>query len=182
LLKFKKSAAIAAVLAAGLSSLVATPAFAEDATTGSETITVGGREFGPEDGLVTTTESFEITPGTGETVGSVFPTDRVPGTIQPLADWGSSYARSSEYVQYFYKGTAKAAANVYSGKRIVQVCIQYTRSGKGVADKRCSNASSNGSSWSAGAEAVSYPTDAAYVSGPRTIFNISTSRIDPGIR
>ncbi|MBM7473783.1 hypothetical protein [Curtobacterium herbarum] len=182
MLKFKKTAAIAAVLTAGMTSFVATPAFADGDAASQDSITINGREFGPEDGLVTTTESFEITPGTGDTVGSTYPTDRAPGVIQPLADWGSSYARSSEYVQYFYKGTAKAAANVFSGKRIVQVCIQYTRSGKGVADKRCSNAKSNGSSWSAGAEAVSYAADAAYVTGPRTVFNISTSRIDPGIR
>lgn len=178
----KKSMAIAAVVAAGM-TFVATPAFASaSSTSNGETVVVGGRTFGPEDGVETTTESYTITPGSGETVGSQYPTDPVPGKFQTKATWGASYATSDEYVQYFYRGKAKAAANVYSGKRIIKVCIQYTRNGKGVADKRCSSATSNGSSWTAGPETTSNATDATYVSGPRTIFNISTTRVDPGIR
>jgi hypothetical protein len=151
----------------------------ESTTTG--TVKVGDREFGPSDGVTTTTESFEITPGTGSTVGVNWASTPKKGQVGTLATWGQSYATSTEYVQFFYRGAAKAAANVYYNERIVQVCIQYTRNGVGVADRRCSIASSNGSSWYAGPEVLSYAADDVGTYAPRTVFNISTTRINPNV-
>ena len=183
LMKFHKGMAVLALVAAGI-TFAAAPAFADDdsGTAGtSGTVEVGGREFGPADGVSVTTESFEITPGTGETLGAEWGGNSTPGTITPQVYWGTSYAYSTEYAYLFYHGVAKAAANVYSGQRIIQVCIQYTRNGAPIADKRCSSAVSNGIAWSAGPEVGSWATDSPYDGGPKTIFNIQTTRIDPRI-
>jgi hypothetical protein len=144
-----------------------------------ETVTIEGREFGPVDGLEVVVEQFEIESGNGP-VGEVFGTTPAPGTITPFATWGTSYATSTETLQLKYTGRAKAAANVYSGKRIIQVCFWYTRDSKVVAGKICSNASSDGG-WRAGVEVSKSVWDSLVPNAPKTIFNISTARIDPTI-
>lgn len=176
------AAAFAAVLLTGIGA----PAFADggssDDPDGSDTVTVDDRTFGPEDGVEVTEEWIELPePGSGETIGVEWPPTPPSGTVTPQVSWGSSYAYSTETAYVWYEGHAKAAGNVYSGQRIIQVCIQFQRSGVGVADKRCSSASSNGSAWSAGPDVVSYATDSLGLEDPPTIMYIWTTRINPQI-
>ncbi|MDY0827773.1 hypothetical protein SK224_01400 [Microbacterium sp. BG28] len=178
------TALFAAILVAG----VAGPAVADDNPDADHgqgdpgTVVIDGRTFGPEDGVQVTEEWLPLPePGSGETVGVEWGTTPPSGTITPMVYWGTSYAYSVETAFVWYSGYAKAAANVYQGERIIQVCIQFQRGGKGIADQRCSTASSNGSSWSAGAEAVSYATDSLGLNDPQTVMYIKTTRINPGI-
>lgn len=104
-----------------------------------------------------------------------------PGGVAPMATWGSSYALSTEDWQWWYHGRAKAAANVYSGKRIIQVCIWYTRGADRVSPKVCSNAVNDSGGWSAGPERRTECIDTIDPNAPQTMFNITTSRINPNI-
>ena len=145
----------------------------------SGTVVIDGREYGPRDGLRVDTWQFEIEPGAGP-VGKVFEgTSNRPGLVTPMATWGSSYAISTETLQLYYSGKAKAAANVYNGKRIIQVCIWYTRGGAMKSAKVCSNATSSGTYWSSGSEVRTGAWDSLNPWAPPTIFNISTVRINP---
>lgn len=145
---------------------------------GPDSVVIDGREFGPEDGLVVEVEQFEVTPGGGP-VGEIFVDNA--GGIAPMATWGSSYAISTETAQLRYTGKAKAAANIYSGKRIIEVCFWYSRGTQNVSSPRCSNAKVSGSTWYAGPEVSGSVWDSLDPNAPRTIFNISTYRIDPQI-
>lgn len=177
------------VLIAGAAAAVALTAGAGGATakitypdgTDSETAVINGREFGPKDGLTVDVQQFEVTPG-GDPVGAYFPTTPPAGMITPMATWGASYATSTETVQLYYTGRAKAAGNVFNQERIVQVCFWYTRGGNAISSKYCSNASSTGSAWLAGPE-VSHGVWDSLIPGDsnRTIFNISVSRINPNV-
>ncbi len=180
--------ALAAALAAVIVVGGALPAMAENGSTdgsGSEhpaTVSVGKRTFDSADGVEVTRQAVEIDKSkTGTTVGVQFTSTPAPGAITPFAVWGSSYATSTEYAYLLYRGAAKAGANVYSGKRIIQVCIQYTRGGVGIADKRCSTARSTGSTWVAGGETLSYATDSLGLNDPHTILNIWTTRVNPNV-
>jgi hypothetical protein len=127
------------------------------------------------------TLQFELEPGSG-TVGVVFDdTSNDVGSVIPMATWGSSYAISTEWwSQLGYDGKAKAAANVYGGLRIIQVCIWYTREGAGVVGpKICSDAGSSGSYWLSGPEVRESVWDSLNPFDPPTVFHISTARIDP---
>jgi len=148
---------------------------------------IGGRHYGPKDGLVVETEQFEITPGGGP-VGRVFSSSSgtitpmaASGVITPMITWGSSYAISSEFAQLRYTGIAKAAANVFNGLRIIEVCFWYSRGGTNVSSPRCSEAVSNGSAWRSGPEVSGSVWDSLNPGAPKTIFNISTYRIPPQI-
>src|SRR5690606_3816445 len=46
-----------------------------------------------------------------------------------LVYWGSSCAYAEEILYLMYRGYGYAAANVYSGKRIISVCFWWTRAG-----------------------------------------------------
>lgn len=142
------------------------------------TVSLGGRTFGPEDGVVVETQQVELRPG-GEPVVVEWPSGS--GLITPQATWGSSYATSTETAQLYYTGRAKAAANVYSGKRIVSVCFWYSRGGTRLIPNQCSNARTSGSRWVAGPEVSKGVWDTLDPDAPRTIFNISTMRIGPGV-
>lgn len=102
--------------------------------------------------------------------------------MTPMATWGSSYAISTEIASLYYQGRAKAAGNIYDGKRIISVCFWYSRGTENKSSTYCSNASSSGSTWRAGPE-VSHGVWDTLKPGEqnRTIFNIKTSRIDPRI-
>lgn len=147
-----------------------------------KTVVIDGREYGPKDGLEIDTMQFEVEPGSGP-VGAVFDsTSNGPaGLITPLATWGSSYAISTEKWQLYYEGKAKAAANVFGGKRIIEVCIWYTRGGVQKGDRVCSNAVSSGGGWWPGSEARTSVWDSLHPWAPPTIFNMSTVRINPNI-
>lgn len=183
----------AAVCVAALFTIaVASPAFADSPSgLGSSsaskgdgtTVVIGGREYGPKDGLRIDTLQFELEPGSG-TVGVVFDdTSNGVGSVSPMATWGSSYAISSEWwSQLGYDGKAKAAANVYSGLRIIQVCIWYTRAGEGiVGPKICSYAGGTCSYWAPGPEVRESVWDSLDPFAPPTVFNIQTARILPQI-
>lgn len=167
--------AVTLMLSTGVGAATA-DASSKDATV-SDTAVVSGREFGPEDGLVVEVEQVEVVPGSGP-VGEVFVDN---AGIAPLATWGSSYAISTETVQLRYTGRAKAAANVYSGKRIIRVCFWYSRGTQNVSSPRCSDASVSGSTWWAGPEVSGSVWDSLDPNAPPTIFNYSTTRIDPQI-
>ena len=97
-----------------------------------------------------------------------------------MATWGSSYATSTEYVQFFYKGLAKAAGNVYYNQRIIKVCISYSNPGNS-SPTVCSSASSNGGSWTAGSERSVTFADNLSLNWPQTTFNVTTTRINPNV-
>lgn len=123
------------------------------------------------DGSVEDTYQIELVPGQGAV------TLNWPDKLRQA--WGSSYATSSEYLQLFYRGVAKAAGNVYSNLRIVEVCIWYTREEIKISSKVCSTAYLSGGIWRSGAEVSTTTWDALTWDGPKTIFNISTVRIPP---
>jgi hypothetical protein len=165
----------------------AAPVFA-DSPSGSDsekgrndpkTVVIDGREFGPKDGLKVDTQQIELVPGSGD-VSVVFE-DTTNGSVTPQLTWGASYAISKETFQVRYDGKAKAAGNVFNGKRIIQVCIWYTRDGVQKGDKVCSNADTVGANWVAGPERTTWCWDDPAPWAPHTIFNISTVRIDPRI-
>lgn len=165
----------------------ATPAFANSpsgyGSVGTQdhpkTVVIDGTEYGPWDGLVVDARQFEIEPGAGP-VGVVFD-DRGSGrdSITLQAVWGSSYAISTETLQFFYDGKAKAAANVFDGKRIIQVCIWYTRGLEVVSAKVCSTANFLAGAWNPGPEVRVSTTDSLDPNAPVTTFRISTIRINP---
>lgn len=141
-------------------------------------IVIDGVEYGPEDGLEIVNQEFVVEPG-GEPVGINLGSTG-GGNISPLAVWGSSYATSTETMQLYYTDRAKAAGNVYSGKRIIQVCFQYTRGGAAVSGNYCSNAvARSGYDWIPGPEVSHGVWDSLNPNAPKTIFNISTVRINP---
>lgn len=148
---------------------------------GPNTVVINGQEYGPRDGLRTDTIRIEIEPGS-DPVSTVWGAEPGrPGGILPQVAWGYSYAYSFEAWSLYYTGHALAAGNVYQNKRIIQVCIWYTRGTSVVGSKVCSNATSNGSSWSSGSDVTTSAWDTLDPFAPPTIFNISTSRINPNI-
>lgn len=131
-------------------------------------------------GTEISTESFKVEPG-GGTVGRTYETDSPTGIFSPAAAWGASYAKSSETAYLFYKGKAKAAGNVYNGKRITKVCIWFNQGGFKRSKTVCSSATSSGSRWSPGKEVSVSMVDNLSVNWPQTTFNIRTTRISPTI-
>ena len=174
-----KAHAIYAAVGATLltASLGATAAQAAEPTPpiGFQTAVIAGHLYGPKDGLRIVTESHEVTPGGGQ-VGTTWVTP--PKGMSTQAVWGTSFAYSKEILQLEYMAYAKAAANVFSGLRIVQVCFWYTRGGVRLIPNTCSSASFNGG-WNQGAEVNRGVSDTLDPNAPQTIFNISTYRIDP---
>jgi len=144
------------------------------------TVIIDGRVYGAEDGLEIVVESFEVGAGGLQTVGVEY-RDFPDFGVSPQYEWGSSYAHSTEWLQFWYEGKGKAAANVYSGKRIIQVCFWWTRGGNSVTDQTCSSATSNGSYWTAGSEKTAWTSDSWGWNDQPTIFNVKTTRINPGV-
>lgn len=138
---------------------------------------VDGQEYGPEEGYNVTTETYDLEPGED-------PLDVIYGDpelgISPLAEWGNSYARSTETAQFIYTGRAMAAGNVYNGERIIQVCVWYSHPGRS-SDTVCSTATQAGTTWTPGSEAVVRFADNLSINWPQTEFNIETTRIHPDI-
>lgn len=180
-MKVRRGIAVLGIFAALGLPFAASPAFASDESAESETVVVNGREFGPEDGVTVTEETFVIEPGSGETVGEQWATTPAPGTVSPMAAWGASYATSTEIAQLAYLGKAKAAANVYNGQRIIKVCFSYWWGQSNRTGWQCSSASSNGSQWTAGAEKSYTFWDNLSINWPQTVFHIQTTRINPQI-
>jgi len=150
--------------------------------TDSQSVVINGRKFGPKDGLQVDSYRIELTSGSTDEVGLIL-TDAT-GTqsgISPMATWGSSYALSTEEWQWWYHGRAKAAGNIYSGKRIVQVCIWYTRGQAVISPRVCSNADDNYYCWAPGPEVTTECTDTIDPFAPPTVFNFTVARIDPNV-
>lgn len=166
-----------ALLVVGSSSAYASVTAADEISS-PRTEVVDGREYGQEDGLVVEVEQFEIVPG-GDPVGRYFGKQAEPGQITPMAQWGTSYAISTEVAQLKYNGKAKAAANVYAGLRIIKVCFWYSRGGTNVSSEKCSSAKLSGTTWSAGPEVTHSVWDSLNPGADPTVFNIKTTRIDP---
>src|SRR5690606_4539900 len=61
-----------------------------------------------------------------------------------LVYWGSSCAYAEEILYLMYRGYGYAAANVYSGMRIIGVCFWWTRAGVRLSPNTCSNAWEHG--------------------------------------
>ncbi len=124
-------------------------------------------------------QQVEITRGAGEIVFDWPETGPKHGGVTPQATWGSSYAISTETLEVRFDGKAKAAGNVFVDKRIIQVCIWYTRAGVQKGDKVCSNATSDGFRWTAGPERTTWCWDD--LSSDHTIFNMSRALISPKV-
>lgn len=174
-IKSAASTGIALMLLMGLGvpAAAATDLPKEDST---DTVVINGEEYGPEDGVRTTTESYDVV---GEDPIDITYADEPEG-ISPRATWGSSYARSTEYAYVRFQGRAKAAGNVYAGERIVGVCIWYAHPGR-KSPTVCSSATSSGRSWSAGPERTVGFTDNLSFNWDKTKFHIRTTRINPSI-
>lgn len=125
------------------------------------------------DGYEVDNYELELTPG-GGTVGLRWG-DRTRAT------WGASYATSTEIAYLYYQGKARAAGNVFDGKRIVQVCIWYSRNSVNLTSVVCSNASSASGVWTSGPEVSVGAWDTLVWDAPKTIFNIQIARISPSV-
>lgn len=162
---------IAAAAIAAVASPVVPAAAAPSADPSPVQVTIDGRTFGPEhrlvieESVVTLSHPREFTP-----LGELF-----------YKSWGSSYVQSYHSLEIRYTGTAYAAANVYQGLRVIQVCFQYRRGGGNLIPWTCSNATSNGSSWSPGPIVSKTVYDTLDPNAPVTTFHYSVTRIDPGI-
>jgi hypothetical protein len=161
----------------------ATPALAAP-----KSVVIGGREYGPKDGLQIDTQQFVLKSGSGP-ISVVFggPTSTGSGSVTPLAAtyWGTSYANSYEWRSLLgYDGYAKAAGNVYSNKgiiqRIIEVCIWYTMGGMPVSSYVCSDAVDS-YGWTPGPQVQLHVWDSLWPWADPTDFNIHTVRIDPRI-
>lgn len=159
-----------------LMSTLALFSFPSLTASAEELITIGNYQF-PVSSVEITEESFEI--NTGEDItGRAYPSD----DALTRTTWGTSYAYSKEYVQLFYQGHAFAAANVYEGKRITQVCFWWTH-GSSSSKQHCSTASYVESvGWRPPSrETVALSTDSLNPWAPQTVFHIQTARIPPNL-
>lgn len=93
--------------------------------------------------------------------------------------FGSSYASTTEYVQYWYTGKAYASGKADfsvpgkpSYQRVTEVCFKYTREGKDVIGWRCSRVTL-GPTWSPGDVVSETVRDTLNPVAPKTIFRYS---------
>lgn len=94
--------------------------------------------------------------------------------------WGKSYAKSEETLNYFYKGTAYAAGNLYQDKIIVGVCIQYAIDGDPISEQVCSNAREvRPGRWIPTSEATVSTRDTIKPWVGKTIFNYKLKKVNP---
>jgi|GEM_PF-3115927 len=115
--------------------------------------------------------------------------------ISPTSDGGgvmigpqiyicSSYAVSTEYMQYMYHGVGLAAGDVCDGLRTVAVCFWWERGGVSVNTETCSYATPGGywgGDWIQGPVMHAWITDSLNPWAPKTIFNYRFTRISPAI-
>lgn len=171
-MKLRSVFALSALMAAIMAPQAA---FAEPGEQPTETLVVGGTTYTAENGLEIV-ETSKVVSGGGGTIGETF-SERAPGTITPMAIWGTSYAYSVEAgSQVFYKGYAKASGNVYEGKRIAKVCMWYTQ-GSRTSKQVCAAAKYSGGSWQASPEAQTSFRDTLVSNAPKTVFHYQTYRV-----
>lgn len=161
-----------ALLAVGV---VAIPGIATAAPKNPDThLKIHGQTYGPEDGLAVETGVIPI--------GAA----PAPGTVTAMSTysswyWGTSYVSTVQSYELRYFGEAYAAANIYNGKRVIQACFQYRRSGVAVSSWICSNARSTGSSWSAGPVVNKMVYDSLNPVANPTTFHYKTYSVAPGV-
>lgn len=162
------------------------PTDAQNHGVSSESVVIDGSEFGIE-GDVEATEVTESYPVTDTASGQRTATsgDGSPSLARAATwyttSWGASFARNREHFQLAYEGQSKAAANVYSGQRIVKVCFWWTRNSVTVSGVTCSVALSQSGTWVAGGIETGSVADSLDPNAPTTIFNIQTTRINPSV-
>lgn len=180
----RSQVALGITLVSLLVSWIAPPAFSKPADEtpdeAGQYIVIYGTRYGPEDGLEIDEYTSEVSPGS-DPIFKQFPTDIKPGQVTPYVAWGSSYATTSESLQLRYTTKAKAAANVYQGKRIIQVCVWYTRDNKRVGKKSCSNANARSGigDWTPGPVVSHSVWDTLNPVAPKTKWHYSTARVNP---
>jgi len=103
--------------------------------------------------------------------------------IGPQIYFCSSYAVSTEYMQYMYHGVGLAAGDVCGSQRTVAVCFWWERGGAPVNTETCSYAIPGywGGDWMAGPIMHAWVTDSLNPWAPKTIFNYRFTRIHPAI-
>jgi hypothetical protein len=175
-MKMKKQYAGALLATFLLVTTHATPASAMSGnqTSSSSQVAPTMTNFSDSSGAIIDTYQFELDPNSGSV--SLYWSDR---SGLSRAAWGGSYATSTEIAWLYYVGKARAAGNVYQGKRIISVCIWYSRANEIVSDAKCSNATSNSVAWFSGPEVRVDAYDSLDWNATPTIFNIRTTRIDP---
>lgn len=141
-------------------------------------VEIDGRTYGPEDGLVVESgsmalrrHSHALEPSAAASLLSVTRRTR-----------GSSYVSTDHPTFISYVGRARAMANIYGGKRVVQAGFVYRRGGENVVSWQYSNATNGGGcSWSAGNERKKTVYDSLNPNAPTTTWHYSFSMINPGI-
>lgn len=166
-----------ALMVAGLPASASTvsPDGSSDGSSG--TVSIGGRTYDSAD-LTTTEEVYEISDD-GSLVGFNPPAKPGGDVITPNWVSGSSYAYSQEIHWTDYKGYGRAGGNVVNGQRIIRVCFWWTRSGDPSSATTCADASFSGGYYSPGPEKIAFFADSLNPNAPKTIFHVSTTRIDP---
>lgn len=106
--------------------------------------------------------------------GLVKPASSATYTYMPF---GSSYASSTERLQWFYDGVAYASgkkdfSNGIGTVRVIQVCFKYTRGGVDVIGWQCSNAKP-GPAFAPGPVVKKTATDTLNPVAPQTEFRYS---------
>ncbi|WP_420365877.1 hypothetical protein AAEP80_02805 [Curtobacterium sp. L3-7] len=139
-------------------------------------VVISGQHLTTADGLTVVEHSYPV--GSGGQVGENLPTTSTPGGVHTNIVLGSSYAFSEEQLYVEYVGTAKAAANVYQGQRIIQMCYWWTRTGA-TSPTTCATATFVNGSWRASGEVHSSFSDSLGSNVPQTIFHVKSTRIDP---
>ena len=129
-----------------------------------------------------TTYQVVLEPGSG-TVGGVFESKSGGGgSVNPMKTWGSSYATSEEILFVIYNSKARAMANIWNGKRIIQVCSWYERPlNVRISTKKCSNAGGSGNTWLPGPEVQDTVTDDLDPNAPVTVFRYSIYQIPSNV-
>lgn len=160
------------------------------------TVTIDGRTFGPEDGLVIDPGSATVSGPRATSPRIATDTARSSGAVTPQIgtgdltkySWGTSYASSQESNFLWYYAKARAMANLYSSKRVVAVTVGYSlcrNDGSRYNSPRVtSNASSNGSRWYADSteRVLKVSDNATAPSTCKTLFNKhDASLISPNI-
>jgi hypothetical protein len=127
-------------------------------------------------GAIVDTYQFELDPNSASV--SMYWSDR---SALARTAWGASYATSTEIAWLYYVGKARAAGNIYQSKRIISVCIWYSRGTEIVSKVDCSTATSNAVAWFPGPEVSVDAFDSLEWNATPTVFNIKTTRIDPSL-
>lgn len=140
----------AAAMVAGVASSAAAAEGDSADSLGSGSVTINGKTYGPEDGVVVLEYSSSASAGLRLDV----PETNVPTGPLFRVFWGSSWASSQESNVLYYYAKAQAKGNIYQNQRVFQVrsweSLCNNNGGRYNSSVATSTAWSNGSSWFAG--------------------------------